>query len=61
MITAMTTVALLLVLAAATVLLGLAAAVYVKNDGYGRPGSARTAPRSHVPDVFDPRSRNRLA
>ncbi|QNN53027.1 hypothetical protein [Nocardioides mesophilus] len=55
----MTTALLLLVLVAVVLLGMLAAAAFVKNDGYGRPG--RSTPRSHVPDVFDPRSPTRFA
>jgi hypothetical protein len=57
MITAMTTVILILALAAVVALIRVAWWALVDNDGYGRPDRARTAPRSHVPDSFDPRSR----
>ena len=33
----------------------------VKNDGYGRLQGSGTFPRSHEPDVFDPRFRSRHA
>jgi hypothetical protein len=49
------TVLLILLLVAAVTLIGLAVANVVKNDGYGRPTAGRTPPRSHVPDLFDPR------
>lgn len=50
----MTTVLMILLLATAVTLIGLAVAHYVKNDGYGRPSAGQAPPRSHVPDLFDP-------
>ena len=46
--------AMILILLVAAALVGLAAAHFVKNDGYGWSYAGRTPPRSHVPDTFDP-------
>jgi len=59
MITAMNLLIIILGLAILTAVPWLAVALvnYVRNDGYGRPTSQHTPPRSHVADPFDPRSR----
>ena len=56
MITAMTEILIIaLALAATAALVRVAWWALVDNDGYGRPDRAATTPRSHVPDLFDPR------
>lgn len=59
MITAMDLLIIILALAALTALPWIAMTLVndIRHDGYGRPGSGHTPPRSHHPDPFDPRSR----
>jgi hypothetical protein len=59
MITAMNLLIIILALAALTALPWIAMTLVndSRHDGYGRPTSQHTPPRSHVADPFDPRSR----
>ncbi len=59
MITAMNLLIIILALAVLTALPWIAMALVnvIRNDGYGRPTSEHTPPRSHYADPFDPRSR----
>ena len=55
MITAMTEILIIaLALAATAALLRVMWWALIDDDGYHRPERTRTAPRSHVPDPFDP-------
>ena len=53
----MTTILLILGIAALAVL-GYGVVLVLRGDSYG---SKLSAPQSHYPDLFDPRSRGRLA
>ena len=51
----MTTAALLIALVALATLGVIAIVNFIQHDGYGHPNTGRTPPRSHAPDLFDPR------
>jgi hypothetical protein len=51
----MTTALILIALVALAALLAAATTTFVRHDGYGRPTAGRTPPRSHAPDLFEPR------
>ena len=51
----MTTALILIALVALAAFLVRAVTTFVSHDGYGRPSAGRTPPRSHVPDLFEPR------
>ncbi len=53
----MTITAILLLLLVLAAIAGPALATFIHNDGYGRRGPGSTPPRSHQPDLFDPRHR----
>jgi hypothetical protein len=51
----MTTATILIALVALAALVAYATVTFIRHDGYGRPTLGRTPPRSHVPDLFEPR------
>ena len=51
----MTTAAILIALVALATLGVIAIVTFINHDGYGHPITGRTPPRSHVPDLFEPR------
>lgn len=55
MISAMTEILIIaLALAATATLLRVVWWAFIDDDGYHRPERTRTAPRSHLPDPFEP-------
>ena len=51
----MTTAALIIILVTLATLGVIAIVTFIHHDGYGHPTPGRTPPRSHVPDLFEPR------